>query len=136
MVERRRRRRWYLFSRRWRYSLEVDPPRVLAHTWIPSFAGNIETVVRWELEPTDVHGSHPSGPKKAGTGTLLKSGKPDLQVFRRRPRDTRKDGSEFSVGCRRLWRKVRRSERVRRLGLFRTPKCFAEYASSVGRVRS
>jgi len=52
--------------------LEVDPPRMLSHTWIPSFAGNIETVVRWELEPTEVHGLHPSGPKKAGTGTLLK----------------------------------------------------------------
>jgi len=52
--------------------LEVDPPRVLSHTWIASFAGNIQTVVRWELEPTEVHGLHPSGPKKAGTGTLLK----------------------------------------------------------------
>jgi len=29
-------------------------------------------LVRWELEPTDVHGLHPSGPKRAGTGTLLK----------------------------------------------------------------
>ena len=52
--------------------LEVDPPRVLAHTWIPSFAGNIKTVMRWELEPTEVHGLHASGPKRAGTGTLVK----------------------------------------------------------------
>jgi hypothetical protein len=29
-------------------------------------------VVRWELEPTDVHGLHASGPKKAGTGTLVR----------------------------------------------------------------
>src|SRR5580698_2754691 len=52
--------------------LEVDPPRLLVHTWIASWSGKLETVVRWELEPTDVHGLHPSGPKRAGTGTLLK----------------------------------------------------------------
>ena len=52
--------------------LEVDPPRLLVHTWIASGSGNLETVVRWELEATEVHGLHPSGPKRAGTGTLLK----------------------------------------------------------------
>jgi uncharacterized protein YndB with AHSA1/START domain len=52
--------------------LEVDPPRLLVHTWIANWSGNRETVVRWELEPTDVHGLHPSGPRRAGTGTLLK----------------------------------------------------------------
>jgi len=52
--------------------LEVVPPRLLVHTWIASFAGNLNTVVRWELEPTEVHGLHPSGPKRAGTGTLVK----------------------------------------------------------------
>jgi uncharacterized protein YndB with AHSA1/START domain len=52
--------------------LEVDPPRLLVHTWIASWSGNLETVVRWELEPTDVHGLHPSGPRRAGTGTMLK----------------------------------------------------------------
>jgi len=52
--------------------LEVDPPRLLVHTWIASWSGNLQTVVRWELEPTDVHGLHPSGPKRAGTGTTLK----------------------------------------------------------------
>jgi uncharacterized protein YndB with AHSA1/START domain len=52
--------------------LEVDPPRLLTHTWISSYSNNLKTVVRWELEPTEVHGLHPSGPKKAGTGTLLK----------------------------------------------------------------
>jgi uncharacterized protein YndB with AHSA1/START domain len=30
--------------------VEIDPPRVLAYTWIPSFAGLIQTLVRWELE--------------------------------------------------------------------------------------
>jgi uncharacterized protein YndB with AHSA1/START domain len=30
--------------------LEVDPPRLLVHTWISSWAGNLTTVVRWELE--------------------------------------------------------------------------------------
>jgi uncharacterized protein YndB with AHSA1/START domain len=52
--------------------LEVDPPRVLSHTWIKSWAGVKNTVVRWELEPIDVQGLHPNGPKRAGTGTLVK----------------------------------------------------------------
>jgi uncharacterized protein YndB with AHSA1/START domain len=52
--------------------LEVDPPRLLVHTWSPSWTGPLQTVVRWELEPHAVHGLHPSGPRKAGTGTLLR----------------------------------------------------------------
>lgn len=52
--------------------LEVDPPRLLVHTWIASWSGPLKTVVRWELEPHTVHGLHASGPRKAGTGTLLK----------------------------------------------------------------
>lgn len=32
--------------------LEVDPPRLLTHTWIASWSGAMKTVVRWELEPT------------------------------------------------------------------------------------
>jgi uncharacterized protein YndB with AHSA1/START domain len=52
--------------------LEIDPPRLLVHTWITSYGGGLKTVVRWELEVTDVHGLHPGGPKKAGTGTLLR----------------------------------------------------------------
>jgi uncharacterized protein YndB with AHSA1/START domain len=52
--------------------LEVDPPRLLVHTWIASYSGSLKTVVRWELEPTDIHGLHPSGPRKAGTGTLVR----------------------------------------------------------------
>jgi uncharacterized protein YndB with AHSA1/START domain len=51
--------------------LEVDPPRLLVHTWIGSFHTE-KTVVRWELEPQTVHGLAPSGPKKAGTGTLVR----------------------------------------------------------------
>jgi uncharacterized protein YndB with AHSA1/START domain len=31
--------------------LEVDPPRLLVHTWIASWTGDAETTVRWELEP-------------------------------------------------------------------------------------
>lgn len=51
--------------------LEVDPPRLLVHTWTGSFhPGN--TVVRWELEPHGVHGLAPSGPQKAGTGTMVR----------------------------------------------------------------
>ena len=52
--------------------LEVDPPRLLVHTWIPSFYPSLKTVVRWELEPQSVHGLHPGGPRKAGTGTLVR----------------------------------------------------------------
>jgi len=52
--------------------LEVDPPRLLVHTWTGSYNPGLKTVVRWELEPTDVHGLHTSGPKKAGTGTLVR----------------------------------------------------------------
>ncbi len=52
--------------------LEVDPPRLLVHTWVGSYSGPLKTIVRWELEPQSVHGLHPSGPKKSGTGTLVR----------------------------------------------------------------
>ncbi|HTS37940.1 MAG TPA: SRPBCC domain-containing protein [Candidatus Solibacter sp.] len=52
--------------------LEIDPPRKLVHTWESSYMGPLKTTVHWELEPRTVHGLHPSGPKKAGTGTLVK----------------------------------------------------------------
>jgi uncharacterized protein YndB with AHSA1/START domain len=52
--------------------LEVDPPRLLSHTWIASWFDNRKTIVRWELEPADLHGLHPDGPRRAGTGTLVK----------------------------------------------------------------
>ncbi len=52
--------------------LEIDPPRLLVHTWLPSWAHPVKTVVRWELEPHSVHGLHPNGPRKAGTGTLVR----------------------------------------------------------------
>jgi uncharacterized protein YndB with AHSA1/START domain len=32
--------------------LTVDPPRVLIHTWLPSWDGSVETTVRYELTPT------------------------------------------------------------------------------------
>ena len=31
--------------------LEIDPPRLLVHTWIPSYSDSASTTVRWELEP-------------------------------------------------------------------------------------
>jgi len=52
--------------------LEVDPPRRLVHTWIASYQGPLKTVVYWDLEPQTVHGLHPHGPKKAGTGTMVR----------------------------------------------------------------
>ena len=51
--------------------LEVDPPRLLVHTWVGSYDPT-KTVVRWELEAQSVHELHPGGPKKAGTGTLVR----------------------------------------------------------------
>ena len=32
--------------------LEIDPPRLLALTWVASWTGEMKTTVRWELEPT------------------------------------------------------------------------------------
>jgi uncharacterized protein YndB with AHSA1/START domain len=52
--------------------LEVDPPRRLVHTWIASYMGTLRTVVYWDLQPQTVHGLHPTGPRKAGTGTMVK----------------------------------------------------------------
>jgi uncharacterized protein YndB with AHSA1/START domain len=52
--------------------LEVDPPRLLVYTWNPSFAHLLKTTVRCELEPRDVHGLQHRGPRRVGTGTLVK----------------------------------------------------------------
>ena len=52
--------------------LEIDPPRLLVHTWISSWCGALKTVVRWELEPRNVHGLHHQGPQKVGTGTVVR----------------------------------------------------------------
>ena len=53
--------------------LEVDPPKLLVHTWNPSYKEHPKaTVVRWELKSHGVHGLHQSGPQKMGTGTLVK----------------------------------------------------------------
>lgn len=52
--------------------LEVDPPRLLVHTWKGSYGPQLTTVVRWELEPQTVNALHPGGPKKSGTGTLVR----------------------------------------------------------------
>lgn len=52
--------------------LEVDPPRLLVHTWISSWCGALKTTVRWELEPRPIHGLQHAGPRKMGTGTMLR----------------------------------------------------------------
>jgi uncharacterized protein YndB with AHSA1/START domain len=52
--------------------LEVDPPRRLVHTWTGSYSAGQTTVVTWELAPQSVHGLQPAGPKKSGTGTLVR----------------------------------------------------------------
>jgi uncharacterized protein YndB with AHSA1/START domain len=52
--------------------VEVDPPRLLVHTWTPSFSEHAQTLVRWELESRPVHGLQTSGPNRMGTGTLVR----------------------------------------------------------------
>ncbi|HUK46889.1 MAG TPA: SRPBCC domain-containing protein [Terriglobales bacterium] len=52
--------------------LEVDPPRLLVQTRRADWVGDFETIVRWELEPREVHGLHGSGTHKVGTGTLVR----------------------------------------------------------------
>ncbi len=52
--------------------LEFDPPRSLVYTWIATWANNLKTVVRFDLEPREVHGMHAQGPHRVGTGTLVK----------------------------------------------------------------
>lgn len=51
--------------------IEVDPPRLLVHTWVGSY-DPIKTLVRWELEPQTVNALHPGGPRKSGTGTRVR----------------------------------------------------------------
>ena len=85
--------------------LEIDPPRRLVYTWIASFMGPQKTTVHWELEPRDVHGLQQSGPRKRGTGTLVKSGmKALLESLRLWLSAIRKDGCACSAGFRRLWK--------------------------------
>ena len=43
----------------------------MVQTWNPSYS-DVHTVVRWELEPRDVHGLQHQGPARVGTGTVVK----------------------------------------------------------------
>jgi uncharacterized protein YndB with AHSA1/START domain len=52
--------------------LEVDRPHLLVHTWISSYAGQLKTVVRWELEASEMRGLQHKGPQRIGTGTFVK----------------------------------------------------------------
>jgi uncharacterized protein YndB with AHSA1/START domain len=52
--------------------LEIDPPRLLVHTWLSSYSGFQKTIVRWELGPRDVHGLQHHGPARVGIGTVVK----------------------------------------------------------------
>lgn len=52
--------------------LEVDPPHRLVYTWIASWSGGLKTVVKWDLEPQPIHNLQSGGPKKAGTGTMVR----------------------------------------------------------------
>jgi uncharacterized protein YndB with AHSA1/START domain len=33
--------------------MQIDPPRLLVHSWVASWTGDARTTVRWELEPKD-----------------------------------------------------------------------------------
>jgi uncharacterized protein YndB with AHSA1/START domain len=52
--------------------IEIDRPRLLVQTRRADWVGDFETVVRWELEPHDVHGLHGSATHRVGTGTLVR----------------------------------------------------------------
>jgi uncharacterized protein YndB with AHSA1/START domain len=52
--------------------VEIDRPRLLVQSRRADWVGEFETIVRWELEPQEVHGLHASGTHKVGTGTLVK----------------------------------------------------------------
>lgn len=52
--------------------LEIDPPRLLVHTWNPSYQELPETIVRWELEARDLHELQHAGPARVGTGTVVR----------------------------------------------------------------
>jgi hypothetical protein len=91
--------------------LEIDPPRLLVQTWIPSWSTSIKTVVRWELEPADVHGLQASGPRRTGRGTLVKIRQEGFAGLLRPPPTTPRDGSAFSDGCTATSRRAKRSTR-------------------------
>jgi uncharacterized protein YndB with AHSA1/START domain len=52
--------------------LEVVPPRLLVHTWLPSWAPPLKTVVRWELEPREAESLEGRGPQKLSRLTLVR----------------------------------------------------------------
>jgi uncharacterized protein YndB with AHSA1/START domain len=52
--------------------LEIEPPRLVAYTWNPSYYDLPTTIVRWELEPRPIHLLQHSGPNRVGTGTVVK----------------------------------------------------------------
>jgi uncharacterized protein YndB with AHSA1/START domain len=52
--------------------LEVVPPGLLVHTWSASWTPALETVVRWELEPHEVHGLPDSGAPIRGTRVRIR----------------------------------------------------------------
>lgn len=52
--------------------LEIEPPKLLVHTWNPSYSNLRGTIVRWELEPHNVQALHPQGPHTVGTVTLVR----------------------------------------------------------------
>lgn len=52
--------------------MEIDPPRRLVYSWLPDWSHPLHTVVHWELEPREVHGLQNRGPRKVGTGTVVK----------------------------------------------------------------
>ena len=75
--------------------LEVESPRLLVQTWNSSWS-LAPSVVRWQLEPTAVHALHPRGPRKTGTGTLVRISQ----------RHQRVDESAMQAGTAEGWQRV------------------------------
>ena len=94
--------------------LEVDPPRLLVHTWAASFNQLARTVVRWELEPRPVHNLQTRGPEKREWEPRSNCAIPDSPAMRRPLRITARVRSACSPGCRPSWKTARPSTRARR----------------------
>ena len=94
--------------------LEVDPPRLLVHTWVKSWEGPSQTIVRWELEPRDVHGLQAHGPAGRAPARSSRSGTQDSPETPNPQPIMAMDGSASWNGCKRMWNKARPSTRVRR----------------------
>jgi uncharacterized protein YndB with AHSA1/START domain len=86
--------------------LEIDPPRLLVHSRTADFVGDFETIVRWELEPRDVHGLVCTARARIAwePARCSEFSTQVLPVTPIRPWDSIKAGARPSNGCEISWR--------------------------------